>query len=82
MSLNLSPAEEKLLKKIGEMNVITKAELKAFLREDGAGKNPDAVLDTSIKNLMQKKFIDTISPVGSTCYVITQIGTRFLRDMV
>lgn len=81
MSLSLSPAEEKVLKKIAELNVITKNELRTFLSENGTSKNADAVLNTAIKNLEQKKLIGMISPVGSTCYVITQHGTRYLRDM-
>lgn len=81
MALNLSPAEKKILKKINESNVITKTELKSFMTNESKGKDIDAVLDISTRALIQKNFIDVVRPIGSTCFVITQIGSRFIKDM-
>ncbi len=78
----LTPAEEMILKKIAEQNLITKIELKEFLRNDGAaGKDANAVLETAARGLAEKNLISAINPVGSTCFVITQRGAKMLKDM-
>ncbi len=78
----LSPAEERILKKIGENNLITKIELKDFLRNNGgAGKDITAILETACRGLTDKNLISTINPVGSTCFVITQRGSKLLKDI-
>lgn len=77
----LTPAEAKVLKKISEMNLVTKHELKKFLNDNGSGKGINAILDSATKGLMDKNLVSTISPVGSTCFVITKKGSRMLQDM-
>ncbi len=71
----MTPAEKKMLKKISESNLITKNELKEFMKNNGVSS-----MDSSIKSLVDKDFITTISPIGSTCYIITKKGTRFLSE--
>ena len=75
----LSKTEKNILKKIAERHITTKAELKDSMRNE-LGSNPLAVIDMVTRNLLDKKFISVVSPVGSTCYVITQKGTRFLES--
>ena len=78
----LTPAEEKILKKIAEQSLITKIELKDFLRNNGgSGKDSTSLLDTVSRSLMEKNLISMINPVGSTCFVITQRGSKMLKDL-
>ena len=80
MGINITSTEKKLLEKILQENVITKSELNYFLKQSISTENSDAILNSTTKKLMQKGFISLINPVGSICYVITQKGTRFLRN--
>lgn len=77
----LTPAEAKILKKISEMNLITKYELKRFLNDNGSGRDINAILESATKGLMEKDLVSSINPVGSTCFVITKKGSRMLQDM-
>ncbi len=77
----LSPAEEKILKRIAERNIITKIELKEFLRANGGSGNITSLVDMACSSLMGKNLIFTINPVGSTCYVITQRGAKIINEM-
>ena len=81
---NLSRIEEKILKKVAESQLITKMELKAFLKNNGMSdkdeRNLTQVVDSTTKSLIDKQFLTAISPVGSTCYIITQKGARLLQD--
>ena len=77
----LTPAEAKILKKISEMNLITKYELKRFLNDNGSGRDINAILESATKGLMEKDLVSAINPVGSTCFVITKKGSRMLQDM-
>lgn len=75
----LNKTELTILKKIFEDKLITKIELMTYLKKNGGNINSEA-LNTITRNLMEKNLISSISPVGSTCFVITQRGTRFLDD--
>lgn len=77
----LTPAEAKILKKIFEMNLVTKHELKKFLNDNGSGRDINAILESATKGLMEKNLVSIINPVGSTCFVITKKGSRMLQDM-
>ncbi len=81
----LSKLEEKILKKVADSQLITKAELKVFLKNNGSsdkdGRDLTQVVDSATKGLIEKKLLNAISPVGSTCYIITQKGTRLLQDL-
>ncbi len=69
----LSPKEKKLLEKIAERQVVTKVELRNMLKE------PKSSLDVSLKSLLEKKFITTLS-FRSDCYVITKTGLKALDE--
>lgn len=81
--MKLTPAEEKLLKKIGEAQLITKTELREFMRKNNgaSGKDVTGVLDTVTRGLVEKDLVSVINPVGSTCYLITKGGAKRLRDI-
>ncbi len=82
---NMSKLEEKILKKVAESQLITKMELKNFLQNNGApgkeGRDLTQVVDSAAKSLIEKNLVTAISPVGSTCYIITQRGARLLSEM-
>ena len=73
----LSDVEKTVLKKLSETHLSTKHELKKMLSKDY--KNFDVDLVT--KSLLEKNLLKAINPVGSTCYIITQKGTRTLREI-
>jgi hypothetical protein len=78
----LTSAEEKILKKIAEQNLITKIELKRFLLQNSQdSKEIGTLVETVARNLMEKNLIAAINPVGSTCFVITQRGSKLLKDL-
>lgn len=77
---NLTSAEEKVLKKIAEMNLVTRQELKKFLKDNGSSVDSNTV-DVITRSLIDKKLVTAINPIGSTCYIITQNGNRLLQGM-
>jgi len=78
----LTPGEEKVLRRIAEVSLATKAELKAFLKNNGMKSNDvNVIVESATKSLLEKKLITSINPIGSTCYVITQKGMRVLEDL-
>ena len=74
----LTAMEKKILRKVAENQLISRPELKRFLQSNGGGEN---VIDTVTNGLKQKNLVTEINPIGSTCYVITQKGTRMLDDL-
>lgn len=74
----LTSIEKKILKKVAEHQLITRPELKRYLQANGGGEN---AVDSVTKNLVQKNLMAEINPIGSTCYVITQKGSRMLDDL-
>ena len=74
----LTTIERKILKKVAESQLISRPDLKKYLQANGGGEN---AVDTVTKNLIQKNLLTEINPIGSTCYVITQKGTRILDEM-
>jgi len=75
----LNKTEMAILKKVSDAKLITKMELLTYLKKNNGDIN-SSVLDTITRNLMDKNLITAVNPVGSTCFVITQRGTRFLDD--
>ena len=71
----INKLEKKILAQIATAQLITRAEL--LKKIDGNNKT---AIENATKNLIDMELLATISPVGSTCYVITQKGTRLLRD--
>ena len=74
----LTAIEKKILKKVAEHQLITRPELKRFLQSNGGVEN---AVDSVTKNLTQKNLLSEINPIGSTCYVITQKGSRMIDDI-
>ena len=77
----LNPTEKNILRKIAEMQLISKQELARHLESNGsAGRDIAAVVQNVTKRLMEHRLISTIAPVGSTCYIITQKGAQYLKE--
>lgn len=74
----LTSIEKKILRKVAENQLISRPELKRFLQGNGGGEN---AIDTVTRNLTQKNLLSEINPIGSTCYVITQKGTKLLEEL-
>lgn len=74
----LSAVEKKILKKVGEMQLISRQDLKRFLQTNGGG---EGAIDTVTKNLVKQNLLTEVRPIGSTCYVITQKGNKALDDL-
>ncbi len=80
--VSLNQVEKKVLRKVAENNLMTKIELRSFLKGSGnSDRDVSNLVDTVTRSLVEKKLLTAISPVGSTCYLITQTGTRVIDDM-
>lgn len=78
----LNNTEKNILRKIAESQLISKPELRKFLETNGSGgRDMSSVVDTITRRLAEQKYISSLSPVGSTCYIITQKGTQFLKEL-
>jgi len=77
----INGTEGKVLKKIAELNLATKTELKDIIKNDGGSSDTSTVIDTATSNLIGKGLIATVNPIGSTCYVITRKGNKLLQDI-
>jgi len=78
----LNKLEKDILKKVAENQLITKTELRRFLETNGSSeKDMSPVVDTITRRLAEQRYISAINPVGSTCYIITQKGNQFLKDL-
>ncbi|MBI4018395.1 MAG: hypothetical protein HY368_02200 [Candidatus Aenigmarchaeota archaeon] len=71
----LSPFERRFLETVAKRQLVTKNEMKELLKTDGS------VLDTAASSLISRKLVSAVNPVGSTCYAITQQGTRLLEQL-
>ncbi|MFC2143468.1 hypothetical protein ACFLQN_03645 [Candidatus Aenigmatarchaeota archaeon] len=76
----LTPMEEKILKNVSKFQLLTKIELKRRLRENGTTSNGN-VVDIAIRNLSEKDLISLVTPIGSTCLVLTKRGSKLLEDL-
>ena len=70
----LSPAEEKILKKLSKQQLVARSELIELFKANGSGGDPRGLVDVVTNGLVEKKYISSINPVGSICFVITQKG--------
>ncbi len=71
----LTPLEYKVLKIVGDHQLLSKLELKKAMNGISS-----SVLETTTQDLAKKKMIAAINPIGYTCFVITQQGARALTD--
>ena len=81
----LTPVEEKILKKLSEVHIITKSELKQYLKSNGFEnveyENLRSIIDSVTKNLIDKKLIMKINPIGTTSFVITKDGNVLAQNL-
>ena len=81
----LTPIEEKILKKLSKIHIITKAELKQYLKHNGFGNvdydNLRDIINSVTKNLVDKKLIMSINPIGTTSFVITKDGSVLAQNL-
>jgi len=77
----LTKTEEIILKKIAQHQLITKAELVAFMNSSGTS-DAKSVTEAVTRGLISKNMVSSVSPAGSTCYVITSGGTRALNGKI
>jgi predicted transcriptional regulator len=75
----LSPVERKVLKRIAEMQLVSRNDLKRYMQSNGGGEN---AVDTVTQNLVKKSLLTEVRPIGSTCYVITQKGNQMLEELM
>ena len=68
--------EKELLKEISRRLVVKRDELASFL--ETRGENPKLV-DKITKDLYTKGLITYVTPIGQTCYAITQRGMKEAR---
>jgi len=66
--------EKQVLEEITKRMVVKKEELIGFL--DGKVDDPKAALAAVIRSLSEKGLITSVSPVGESCYAVTQKGMR------
>ncbi len=69
--------EKEVLIEISKKMVVSKAELIAFL--EGKIENPISMIENVVRNLSNKGLIIYVSPIGQSCYAITQKGMREIR---
>jgi DNA-binding PadR family transcriptional regulator len=69
--------EKEVLLEISKKLVISKAELVAFL--ENKTDNPVPTLEKTVRSLSDKGLIIYVSPIGQSCYAITQKGMREIR---
>ena len=78
----LSQAERNVLKKIADNQLMTKIEVRKFLEANGSScKDLSSVVDSITRKLIEQKYVTSVSPVGSTCYIITQRGSQLLKEI-
>jgi len=78
--VSLNSIEREILEKIAQNQLITKMELIKFLKNEKKVANAKGVLDSAIKSLSSNGFINIINPIGATCLVITQDGSKVLEE--
>ncbi|MBI5347546.1 MAG: hypothetical protein HZB66_02970 [Candidatus Aenigmarchaeota archaeon] len=76
--MTLTNTEKMTLKKISQLQLASKNDLKNFLKENGKGG--PVVIESVIKSLSEKKCIVTLTPLGSTTFIITQRGLKILEN--
>jgi predicted transcriptional regulator len=69
--------EKEVLIEISKKLVASKAELVAFL--ENKSDNPISTVESIVQSLSNKGLIIYVSPIGQSCYAITQKGMRETR---
>jgi len=77
--MDLTPAEEKVLKIISDMNLAKKSDIERILINDSIGNaDVDEFISSSVDGLMRKNLVTKIHPIGVACYIITRQGNSTL----
>lgn len=71
--------EREILEEISKKMVVKKEELVSFLVNKV--ENPSVMVDAVTKALIDRGLITYVSPIGETCYAITQKGMRETRGI-
>ena len=66
--------EKEVLLEISKKMVISKAELLSFL--ESKTDKPASALENVVRSLNSRGLITYVSPIGQSCYAITQKGMR------
>lgn len=66
--------KEEILEEIFRRKVVTRGELTSFL--ENKVDNPHSVVNDITKALISDGLITIVSPLGESCYAITQRGIR------
>ncbi|OYT56363.1 MAG: hypothetical protein B6U68_03555 [Candidatus Aenigmarchaeota archaeon ex4484_14] len=74
-----SDIETKILEKLSKSKLITKQELIRFLQTDGS-RITKPEINSAVRNLLNMGYINQINPVGSSCLVITQEGSKAIQS--
>jgi len=69
--------EKEILDFIGKQLLAKKEELVRLI--DGKVEDPVVKVEIITRELMNKGFISSVSPIGETCYAITKKGIQFLN---
>lgn len=69
--------ERKVLEELVKNLVMKKDELVRFL--DGKVDNPESSLEMVMKNLIAKQLVTYVSPIGESCFAVTQKGMREVK---
>ena len=68
---------KEILEEILRKKVVTKAELNSFL--ENKVDNPSSEVMSITKALISEGLITIVSPIGESCYAITQKGMREIK---
>lgn len=73
----LNPSEEKILRRIAKTELVTKHELRDLFETNP--ESSGSIIDLATGGLLGKGLITRMNPIGSTCFVITQKGKKYLQ---
>ena len=74
----MNKSEISILKALAERKLMTKADILKFLELNGVKKDAETLVNTVTQSLVKKGYATFINPLGSTCYMITRDGSKFL----
>ncbi len=70
----LTKTEKKILEIVGKNLLVRKTELIEKLGKING-------ISTAIQKLKEQGYINTVEPIGGTCYVITSTGQKVLQSL-
>ncbi|MFH1420581.1 MAG: hypothetical protein ABIG30_01280 [Candidatus Aenigmatarchaeota archaeon] len=82
--MDLTPAEGKVLRIIAEMNLARQFDIQRALLNNGFNTQEDdieTIISNATNELMHKKLVTKIHPIGFACFIITKQGTSLLNTI-